>query len=206
MAKWPSYGLDKTSSAMSMQHMTRRWLVTWALLPWLASCRASARQDDKGALMSEAQQRFKGIGLILVTDAVPGAEMLGVEFFADGHELPFFAHSRIVKANRGISPYPGSFAPEKVRVVWRDNNKAIAPPGGRAGISYGGRILGDYTIPVATRIPDAILQDILSRGGALRLKFRLKPDGVLFGWDIERDGGGISGFDMPGGDFLETHY
>ncbi|MFZ5525093.1 MAG: hypothetical protein ACOZE7_00345 [Pseudomonadota bacterium] len=156
--------------------------------------------------MSEAQQRFKGIGLVLVTDAVPGAEMLGVEFFADGRELPFFAQSRIVKANRGISSYPGGFVPEKVHVVWRDNNRAIAPHGGRTGISYGGRILGDYTIPVAARIPDAVLQDIRSRGGALRLKFRLKPDGVLFGWDIERDGGGISRFDMPGGDFTETRY
>ena len=44
------------------------------------------------------------------------------------------------------------------------------------------------------------------RRAALRLKFRLKPDGVLFGWDIERPGGGISRFDMPGGDFLETRY
>ena len=69
-----------------------------------------------------------------------------------------------------------------------------------------GTITGDYTVPVAERISQDVLDSIRSHGGALRLKFRLKPDGVLFGWDIERDGGGISKFDMPGGDFLETKY
>jgi hypothetical protein len=189
-----------------MEQKTRRNLMTWALLPWLASCHALAGQGYKATPMSEVQQRFKGIGLVLVTDAVPGAEMLGVEFFADGRELPFYATSLLSRRTREIMSYPGGRIPETVRIVWRDNNKAIAPPGERTGISYGGRILGDYTIPVATRIPNAALQDIRSRGGALRLKFRLKPHGVLFGWDIERDGGGISRFDMPGGDFTETRY
>ena len=191
-----------------MTQTTRRGLMAWALLPWLASCHCGAGQDHKATPMSEAQHRFNGIGLVLVlvTDAVPGAEMLGVEFFADGRELPFYAKSLLSRKTREIMSYPGGHIPGTVRIVWRDNNRAIAPPGGRTGISYGGRILGDYTIPVATRIPDAVLQDIRSRGGALRLKFRLKPDGVLFGWDIERDGGGISRFDMPGGDFTETRY
>jgi hypothetical protein len=71
-----------------------------------------------------------------------------------------------------------------------------------------GVIVGDYTIPVAERIPDETLNDIRTRGGGLRLKFRLKPDGVLFGWDIERAAplGDVSIFEMPGGDFLETRY
>ena len=189
-----------------MTQTTRRGLMAWALLPWLASCHSGAGQDHKATPMSEAQQRFNGIGLVLVTDAVPGAEMLGVEFFANGHELPFYAKSLLSRKTREIMAYPGGLIPEMVRIVWRDNHKAIAPPGGRTGISYGGRILGNYTIPVAARIPDAVLQEIRARGGALRLKFRLKPDGVLFGWDIERDGGGISRFDMPGGDFTETRY
>ena len=177
--------------------------MAWALLLWLASCHSGAGEDHKAPPMSEAQHRFKGIGLVLVTDAVPGAEMLGVEFFADGRELPFFAQSRIVKANRGISSYPADRPPTMVRIIWRKSHETYRASG---HIRYKGEIAGDYTIPVATRIPDAILQDILSRGGALRLKFRLKPDGILFGWDIERDGGGISRFDMPGGDFLETRY
>jgi hypothetical protein len=70
-----------------------------------------------------------------------------------------------------------------------------------------GKITGDYTIPIAERIPDEVLRDIRAHGGALRLKFRLEPDGVLFGWDIERDGKGtgyVFRYDMPGGDFKEA--
>lgn len=69
-------------------------------------------------------------------------------------------------------------------------------------------IAGDYTIPVAKRIPDSVLRDIRAHGGSLRLKFRLKPGGVLFGWDIERADplGNVSVFEVPGGDFLETRY
>jgi hypothetical protein len=179
-------------------------MVASAMLPWLTSCQAVVgRQDRKEVGMNAVQQRFKGIALVLVTDAVPGTEMLGVEFFADGHELPFFAQSRIVKANRGVSSYPGGVVPERVRIVWRKTHETYRASG---RIRYRGEIAGDYTIPIAIRVPDAVLQDIRARGGALRFKFRLKPDGVLFGWDIERDGGGISKFDMPGGDFLESRY
>ena len=48
----------------------------------------------------------------------------------------------------------------------------------------------------------ALLALLVSTREGSRLKFRLKPDGVLFGWDIERPDGGLSRFDMPGGDFL----
>lgn len=98
----------------------------------------------------------------------------------------------------------GTRVPLSVRAVWRENPKPVW--GKHGGIDYEGTMIGDYTIPVAERIPDEMLNDIRAQGGALRLKFRLKPDGVLFGWDIERPGGGISRFDMPGGDFLETRY
>lgn len=68
--------------------------------------------------------------------------------------------------------------------------------------------MGDYTIPVASCISDDVLHDIRAQGGGVRLKFRLKPDGVLFGGDIERAAplGDASIFEVPGGDFLETRY
>lgn len=83
----------------------------------------------------------------------------------------------------------------------------------------GGTIVGDYTIEVASRIPDAVLDSIRKEGGALRLKFRLKDDGVLLGWDIERrpdydptktrtpEGLSIHyppGYELVGGDFKEA--
>lgn len=186
-----------------MEYMTRRNMVAWAMLPWLTSCQAVVGQDRTKVVMSTVQQRFKGIGLVLVTDAVPGAEMLGVEFFADRRDLPFYAKSLLSRKTREIMSYPGGVVPERVRIVWRKTHETYRASG---RMRYGGEIAGDYTIPVAIRVPDAVLQDIRARGGALRLKFRLKPDGVLFGWDIERDGGGISKFEMPSGDFMETRY
>ena len=194
-----------------MEHTRRRLVMALVLLPLLAvlpSCKANGQgQDQYDQSSADPQRRFEDIAPTLVVDAVEGAEMLGVEFFADDQSWPFYAKSRMVITNREIMSFPGGHVPMKVRAVWRDNAIAIdAPPGGGGGISYGGKVLGDYTIAVASRIPDDVLRDIRAKGGGLRLKFRLKPDGVLFGWDIERDGGGISKFGMPGGDFLETKY
>ena len=132
--------------------------------------------------------------------------MLGVEFFEEGLQRPFYAKSRLVQRNREIMAYPGGRVPEHVRVVWHDSTEIIRRRDNPNVKTYAGQIIGDHTIPVASRIPDEVLREIRARGGALRLKFRLKPDGVLFGWDIERPGGGISKFEMPGGDFLDTRY
>jgi hypothetical protein len=152
---------------------------------------------------TDPPHRFRGIGLVLVVDAIPGAELQGVKFYDDrGRE--FFGSSVVARRNRGILALGSKRVPVTARVIWRRDPKPIWGTMGR--IDYEGTIVGDHTIPVAERIPEAVLSEIRSKGGALRLKFRLKPDGVLFGWDIERDGGGISKFDMPGGDFLETRY
>lgn len=72
--------------------------------------------------------------------------------------------------------------------------------------TYSGELAGDYSLLVAQRIPDDVLREIRTRGGALRLKFRLKTDGVQFGRDIERHTGGRFTPLMPGGDFLEMIY
>ncbi len=110
----------------------------------------------------------------------------------------------------------GTRVPLTVRAQWREHPKAIWGKSG--GIEFEGRVIGDYTIPVAQRIPDEVLHDIRAHGGDLRLKFRLKPDGVLLGWDIERgvpipncslaENATCTGtrFFSPGGDFLETRY
>lgn len=196
---------------MTMEYLKRKLLASLATLPLLMSCKTAS--SDEAPRLSEAQKKLQGIGLTLVVDAVPGAEMLGTEFFADGYKYPFYAKSRMVKTNRSIMSFPGRIVPIEVRVVWRDNNISRGFPDGRSGITYSGTILGDYTIPVASRIPEAVIQNIRAKGGGLRLKFRLKPDGVLFGWDIERSVPvpGVTAYratviEMPGGDFLDTKY
>ncbi len=72
------------------------------------------------------------------------------------------------------------------------------------GGDYSGEAVGDHTVAVASRIPDDVVREIRKNGGGLRLKFRLHPDGVLFGWDIERIEGGLPRHSMAGGDFREA--
>lgn len=81
--------------------------------------------------------------------------------------------------------------PTSVRFVWREGDVRIGrqrDDNGRYGPSrrMGGTIVGDYTIPVAARIPDEVLDEIRANGGGLRLKFRVHDHGVFLGWDIER--------------------
>ncbi len=190
-----------------MQNIKRLFLKASALLPMaslLSACKATAQAQRPR--LSPAQQRMDGMGLTLVVDAVEGAEMLGVEFFADGSEFPFYSSSVTKKRNREIMAFPSGVMPERVRVMWRDSSKIIGKVDKPHINTYAGNILGDYTFPVASRIPDDVVREIRKNGGGLRLKFRLKPDGVLFGWDIERFAGGLPRHSMPGGDFLETWY
>ena len=190
-----------------MQDIKRRLLAALTLLPLataLSACKASA--IGQRPQLSAAQRRLKNMGLTLVVDAVEGAEMLGVEFFADESDRPFYAKSRMVKGNREIMAFPGGVVPQRVRVVWRDSAKIVGRADNPRINTYAGNILGDYTIPVASRIPDDVIREIRKNGGGLRLKFRLKPHGVLFGWDIERFSGDLPKHSMPGGDFLETWY
>jgi hypothetical protein len=179
------------------QTMKRKLLKLLAILPWTAGCSVTGHTMDT---TDDAQKRFKGIGVVLVVDAVPGAEMRQVVFLDDrGSQI--YASSLVALKNRGIKALSGVRVPQTVRAEWGNDRRYSYS---KTPTWYGGSILGDYTIPVAERIPDEVLNDIRAHGGALRLKFRLKPDGVLFGWDIERDGAGTGytfKFDMPGGDF-----
>jgi hypothetical protein len=69
-------------------------------------------------------------------------------------------------------------------------------------------IAGDYTVPVAERIPDVVIDELRAHGGGLRLNIRLTPQGILVAWDIAPKAplGDVSVFQMAGGDFLETRY
>ena len=112
------------------------------------------------------------------------------------------------------------YIPKTIRVEWRTGNVSVRKDeNGRSNYHSmgfeGGTILGDYTVPVIGRIPDEVLDYIRNKGGALRLKIRLKDDGVLIGWDVEESvpirnwkaGDGAKSairYVMPGGDFREA--
>lgn len=231
--------------------LLRRTLLAWVAWPALSACQAQPRaaMSPASAELQAQRKRFEGIGLRLIVDAVPGAEMEGVEFFADETVRPVFHRAGVNQRNKSFLDFPGD-VPLVVRVIWRKDRNSqfvgwgsghyyddygvslplpagVPPPEplteaqeiakrqliakntgvthhGPWGSRYNSEMLGDYTVKVAERIPDEVLADIRRQRGALRLKFRLKPDGVLFGWDIERGGSGVSRFSLAGGDFREA--
>jgi hypothetical protein len=131
-------------------------------------------------------RRFRGVGIQLVVDGVAGARMEGVKIYSDNGYSIFSAAG--VSQGKQIMDVGSARVPLWVRVIWREKPKAIWGKDG--GIDWEGPIIGDYTIPVAERIPDAVLESLRKDPkGDLRIKFRLHPDGVYFGWDIERTPG-----------------
>jgi len=229
-------------------HLRRRLLQSLSAVPWLTACQSNAIERTASPESLAQRRRFKGIALRLVVDAVPGAEMEGVEFFADERVRPVYHSSSVSQRVRSMYDFGGPI-PLKVRVVWRkerigaqlswgnmgsyddfgrylgrpgvyiepltDEAKQIAkrqivsentgvPHYGPWGSDYRGELAGDFTAEVASRISDEVLRDIRKYGGGIRLKFRLKPDGVLFGWDIERGEDLAYRFSHAGGDFREA--
>ncbi|WP_138927947.1 hypothetical protein [Verminephrobacter aporrectodeae] len=102
--------------------------------------------------------------------------------------------------------------PRTLHVTWRTED--AEPRENSYGVPNifhgfeGGTILGDYTVQVASRIPDDVLDFIRKNGSSLlRLKIRLADHGVLVGWDVEEWYNAIGGrtyrYVMPGGDFRE---
>lgn len=185
--------------------MKRKLITLIGLLPWLSACSAAGLGSD-GDLAS----KYRGIrGVIVRTDAI--GEKRFVTIVSDTNkrieEPALLSSKRVGNLTYTDNSMP---VPKTVRVTWREGDVKRERVKKADGTTYppqwlGGTIIGDYTIEVASRIPDAVLDSIRNEGGALRLKFRLKDDGVLLGWDIERPGGGISRYSMAGGDFREAY-
>jgi hypothetical protein len=104
--------------------------------------------------------------------------------------------------------------PEFVHATWREGDAKYDFLKGRGW--SGGTVMGDYTVPVASRIPDEVIDYLSSPkpgdviGRELRIKIRLKDDGVLVAWDVEEGYknkyGNFARYVMPGGDFIETRF
>jgi hypothetical protein len=85
-----------------------------------------------------------------------------------------------------------------VRVTWR---KETAP--GERWTT--GKVIGDYTVPVLERIPPEVFQLIRAASNrALRLRFRLQDDGMLFAWAVQQ-ADETTYYDIKrGGDFTDS--
>ena len=196
---------------------SRRTLLALSVA-FLAGCRGSAprlEQAPRPPLSAENEalkRKFRGLkGGQLRVDSL--FIVRGLNIFDEHGWLFFAAASMSPPRGNFIGSYGAEFGvPKFLRVEWRDRIE-MEPDGalkrGLPGAAfYGGNILGNYTVPVASRIPDALLEDKRRNGGGFRLKIRIHPDGPLIGWDLERGvGTGPDGskFHHAGGDFQEAY-
>lgn len=109
------------------------------------------------------------------------------------------------------SLYPdASSLPKTIHVSWH-----VHPVTSSNDKWIGGKTVGDFTVSVAGRIPDNVLDAVRRGDGGLRVKIRLAPGRVMVGWDVERvisfteaiqeklpDSGVFHS--MAGGDFCEA--
>jgi hypothetical protein len=194
-------------------------LIGFILLPGCNASRAFEAAHGSKSASTQFNDRFHGTGGAgqLILDAVNRKE--GVTFYNE-HGSVISAPGSLSPRNTSQSAYPGGErgVPKTIRATWRTGYFEQKAGGGGWD---GGTIIADYTIPVADRIPDEVLDDIRRNGGALRIKLRLKDDGILLGWDVMRrkpkPGVDYSHckkhecvyglhYETPGGDFLDTRY
>lgn len=187
-----------------MIKLTYKW-ASLAILTLPLLINACAAEGGKPNMTTKHNTEQKLVAGELIVNAVKDTEMLGVEMFADAMERPFYSRAITKFDNTAKLSFPLPRVPQQVRVIWRQNDDIRLTNG---KIVYGGPLAGDYTIPVASRIPSSVFEEIERNGGALRIKFRLKQDGVMLGWDIQRKGTGRYTFDyyMADGDFLDSRY
>jgi hypothetical protein len=153
------------------------------------------------------KHKFRGLdGGQLRVDSL--FEVNGLNIFDERGKLFFRRASFIPPTGNAILSYGAEFGvPKTLRVEWRDryltalDPPEAPPPGYVEGAFYGGTILGNFTVSVASRIPDDLLDAMRKGVGGFRLKIRIHPNGPLIGWDLSR------GFNLQyfaGGDFREA--
>jgi hypothetical protein len=143
--------------------------------------------------------RLRGVGFSeLFVDSIPVVH--GVNILTEQGDY-FFGSGTLSLKGRSIEASGYRAVPMRLRFVWRDGYEmrdGDSPIS--AGIYTGGTVLGDYTIPIAARLPDEVLDAVRSGRGGLRLKFRIHADGPLVGWDVSNAQGTL----LAGGDFREA--
>ena len=166
-----------------------------SLLPWLTACAQLGKP--------QTDRELKGMGMVVVYKLAPGAsEKIGVQALNDVGNQMFATASMSERGGGGTSSVGGSNMsfPRWVRVTWREGVES-----GKYWTS--GKVVGDYTVEVLSRIPAEIFTYVAAASGrAIVLRFRLKDDGVLLAWDVQESSSNGYGwsYKMHGGDFLDA--
>ena len=157
------------------------------------------------------QMARPSFGVTVRNDVLQGSSIkYGIEAISDsGSQL--FGQSSLeapVLGNRdsggGTSAFAGAGLPKWVRVTWREGDFIQRYDPVSKSQWTGGKIVGDYKIEVASRVPQDV-QEYASqgKGRAIYLQFRIHDEGVLLAWAVEESlpGGGGRRFSLHGGDF-----
>jgi hypothetical protein len=165
----------------------RTFVMLVSLFPWLTACAnaTNASNDD----------HFRRVGIVVEDELSHGAAIKeGIQAVSDtGKEL--FGHARLNSKNGAINTYGDASIPRWVRVTWREGTT----PG-----QYWttGTVVGDYAVQVLSRIPQEAFE--LIKAGKKRLlvlRFRIRDNGVDFGWMVRLQDGVPFETLMKGGDF-----
>ena|GEM_PF-2254394 len=174
----------------------------------------------------QTDQELKGMGYIVVIDQYEklAEEPSGGYVYVTGITD---AGNWIISTRVGKGESHSSFGgggnmsfPRWVKVYYRklanpeDIGKKIDPLTGRKIDTLSqGDIFAEHHVEVLSRIPEEVFEFLYASPDpklkrAIRLKFRIKEDGVLFAWDVQQmdfrtPDGGLQ-FAMMGGDFLDN--
>jgi hypothetical protein len=197
-------------------------LLSLAVLPACTQPSSNQTMPIARTLSPDEQRwkhKFRGLGGgQLFVDAF--GEKNGVNIFNENERL-FFARGTLSPRNNDRQGYSAEFGvPITLRAEWRDRYESYQPTeriqkGIPDGAYAGGTILGNVTVPVAERIPDAVLDRVRQHGGVLILKLRLSDETLLIGWELgyatgypfkrDKNGNAYTTDEerMQGGDFCE---
>ena len=211
-----------------MSKLLRR---TWLLgaSSWLAGCKLYDSERHKPIQVTPElsdedkalKYKFRGIfGGELRVDAM--IRMPPVALHTPDGRLFNIGHGSFGPGGATISGYGGSAEGDRLPMPKYLRMMRFAP--GAKFIDYleklpvyEGPVLLDINVPIATRIPDEVLDRVRQYKGSLSLKLRLTMDTILVGWHVNQgktysswktDQWGSSYApdedEMPGGDFREA--
>jgi hypothetical protein len=178
--------------------MRRRWIALGLLVAVLPqwACSQQERSSMKvlpAPLSSEdaaLKYRFRDVG---------GGELRVDGVVKLGPVGLFLEHGDLFQANYGPGPGGGQISsygvgdkgdslavPKSLRMIrYADDARPLR--NAEPFVAFEGAVVADITVPVASRIPEDLLEDLRrDPKGGLRLKLRIHPDTLLVGWDIER--------------------
>jgi hypothetical protein len=143
-----------------------------------------------GGTALDEQLNYKYRGCIYASELIVdgfGTPKGGIVIRDEINPHPFYAAAGVSPGGKQISARNISRFPKTLRVTWYDDNDPKLGGTGEINNPYkGGKILGDYTVKVAERISDDIL-DAMRAGvrGGMRFKLRVADDGLWVGWDLD---------------------